>query len=306
MTAVPPAPTLAPIVVTDSRAATGVTGRVAGLLVLPLLGASPAALADEALTYDPNGNIQTRTLPGGATTYGYDALDRLTSETGPAKTQILTYDPNANRLSDSTGSKTYTTNTNRLLTENGQSITLDATGNITQARGLTFVWNQRAGQLKTVSQGSTLLATYFYDYHGRRSRKITTASAPQGAGTVIYTYDLYDRLKGELDGAGNPQRTYVWRDEVPVSIIVHRTPEAAWYLEVEHLNTPLAARDPAGTVVWMLSALFMECRIVVWPRFCFCLDWSVTMPTRLKAIVETNQAPAQALLCGKYRGHLHN
>jgi hypothetical protein len=55
----------------------------------------------------------------------------------------------------------------------------DATGNITQARGLTFVWNQRAGQLKTVSQGSTLLATYFYDYQGRRTRKITTASAPR-------------------------------------------------------------------------------------------------------------------------------
>jgi len=89
---------------------------------------------------------------------------------------------------------------------------------------------------------------------GRRSRKITTASAPQGAGTVIYTYDLYDRLKGELDGAGNPQRTYVWRDEVPVSIIVHRTPEAAWYLEVEHLNTPLAARDPTGKIIWRWEA----------------------------------------------------
>ncbi|MBT9461101.1 MAG: hypothetical protein IV084_05510 [Rugosibacter sp.] len=223
------------------------------LLVLPLLSTAPAQ-ADETLTYDPNGNIQTRTLPGGATTYGYDALDRLTSETGPAKTQTLTYDPNANRLSDSTGSKTYTTNTNRLLTENGQSFTLDATGNITQARGLTFVWNQRAGQLKTVSQGSTLLATYFYDYQGRRTRKITTASAPQGAGTVIYTCDLYDRLKGELDGAGNPQRTYVWRDEVPVSIIVHGTPEAAWYLEVEHLNTPLAARDPTGKIIWRWEA----------------------------------------------------
>lgn len=233
---------------------TGIADRLTSLvlttlLVLPLVS-TPPAQADETLTHDPNGNIQTRTLPSGTTTYGYDALDRLTSETGPAKTQALTYDPNGNRLSDGTGSKTYTTNTNRLLTENGQSFTLDATGNITQARGLTFVWNQRAGQLKTVSQGSTLLATYFYDYQGRRSRKVTTASAPQGAGTVIYTYDLYDRLKSELDGAGHPQRTYIWRDDVPVSIIVHGTPEVAWYLEVGHLNTPIAARDQGGKVVW--------------------------------------------------------
>lgn len=47
---------------------------------------------------------------------------------------------------------TYDPNSDRLLTENGQ--------------------------IKTVSQGATLLATYYYDYQGRRTRKITTASAP--------------------------------------------------------------------------------------------------------------------------------
>lgn len=226
---------------------------LAVLLVLPLLNPSPVQ-ANETLTYDANGNIQIRTLPGGTTTYGYDALDRLSSETGPAKTQTLTYDPNANRLTDGSGSKTYSPNTDRIATENGQSFTLDAAGNITQARGMTFTWNQRAGQIKSVSQGATLLATYFYDYQGRRTRKITTAAAPQGASTTIYTYDLYDRLKGEFDGSGNPLRTYVWRDEVPVSIIQHGTPEKAWYLDVDHLNTLLAARDQTGKVIWQWAS----------------------------------------------------
>ncbi|MFH1870118.1 MAG: IPTL-CTERM sorting domain-containing protein [Pseudomonadota bacterium] len=232
----------------------GLPGRLASvlavLLILPLLATSTAVLANETLSYDANGNVQTRTLSGGTTTYGYDALDRVVSEAGPANTQSLTYDPNDNRLTDGTGSKTYSPNTDRIVTENGQSFTLDAAGNVTQARGLNFVWNQRAAQIKTVSQGATLLATYFYDYQGRRSRKITTAAALQGAGTVIYAYDLYDRLKGEFDGAGNPQRTYVWRDDVPVSIIVHGATETALYLETDHLNTPIAARDQSGKVVW--------------------------------------------------------
>ena len=219
------------------------------VLLLQSLGL-PQAHADEALTYDANGNVQTRTLPGGTTTYGYDELNRLTSEAGPAKTQSLTYDPNDNRTSDGTGTKTYTANTDRILTENGQSFTLDGAGNITQARGLTFTWNQAVGQIRTVSQGGTLLATYYYDYKGRRTRKVTTAAAPQGAGTVIYTYDLYDRLKGELDGAGHPLRTYVWREDTPVSIIVQGATETALYLEVDHLNTPIAARDQTGKLVW--------------------------------------------------------
>lgn len=225
-------------------------GVLAVLLLLPLLATSPAALANETLSYDANGNIQTRTLSGGTTTYGYDALNRLNSEAGPAKTQSLTYDPNDNRLTDGTGSKTYSPNSDRIVTENGQSFTLDAADNVTQARGLSFVWNQRAAQIKTVSQGGTLLATYAYDYKGRRIRKITTAATPQGAGTTLYVYDLYDRLKGEFDGAGNPQRTYVWRDDAPVAIILHGATETALYLETDHLNTPIAARDQAGKVVW--------------------------------------------------------
>ena len=77
-------------------------------LVAALLLAVPTQ-ANERFTYDANGNVQSRSLQGGTTQYGYDDLDRLTSEAGPAKSQSLTYDANDNRLSDGTGSKTYTT-----------------------------------------------------------------------------------------------------------------------------------------------------------------------------------------------------
>lgn len=49
-------------------------------------GASPAH-TDEALIYDANDNVLTRTLPGRTSTYGYNPLDRLSSDASPAKIQ---------------------------------------------------------------------------------------------------------------------------------------------------------------------------------------------------------------------------
>lgn len=218
------------------------------LLAVSLLLPLTAVHADEALSYDANGNVETRTLPWGTTQYGYDDLDRVTSEAGPARTQSFTYDANDNRLTDGSGTKTYTPNSDRLLTENGQNIVLDAAGNIIQLRGLTLAWNQ-AGQLKSVSRSGTLLATYFYDYKGRRSRKVLEGSGSLTYRTTIYIHDLYDHLIGEFNGAGSPLRTYVWRDDIPVAIIDHPG-DTVLYLETDHLNTPIAARNQAGTVVW--------------------------------------------------------
>lgn len=220
------------------------------LLVLALVLCGSPALADEALTYDANGNVQTRTLSGGTTTFNFDELDRVVRESGPATTQNFTYDANGNRKSDGSTAYTYTLNTDRVATINGVSVTMDAIGQITSERGYTFVWNQRAGQIKQAFLGGTLLATYWYDYKGRRSRKVTTAAAPQGAGTVLYIYDIYNRLQAEFDGAGNPALTYVWRDDIPVGIIVHGANEYVLYLETDHLNTPIAARNQSGKVVW--------------------------------------------------------
>jgi RHS repeat-associated protein len=229
---------------------------VAALLAFGLSTFAPAH-ADETLTYDPNGNIVSRTVPGGTTTYDYDDLDRLKSEAGPARTQTLTWDANGNRTGDASGSHTFTPNTDRPLTIAGQSVTVDPAGNITQARNLGFVWNP-AGQLQEVRQGSpsgTLLASYTYDYQGRRTRKVLSGSGPLNYRTTIYTYDQYDRLSGEYNGAGIPRRAYVWRDAVPLAVISHSgTNEVVYYLETDHLGTPIAARDANGTVLWRWEA----------------------------------------------------
>ncbi|MDX1915005.1 MAG: RHS repeat-associated core domain-containing protein [Methylophilus sp.] len=223
------------------------------------------------LNYDENHNIRTITTPLGTTTYGYDDLNRLNSEAGTVNTQSFSYDANANRTGSTSpldGSKTYTytPNTDRLATINGQAITMDAMGNTLTARGYTYTWNQ-AGQLKEVKLGTggsaVLLATYTYDYKGLRVLKTTTAAAPQGAGTIEYSYDESDHLLTEIRLPNDNLYTYVWRDDIPVAVIIHTAAQQLAnptqaisnadqiiYLEVDHLNTPRIGRDQTGKKVW--------------------------------------------------------
>lgn len=211
-------------------------------------------LANLALSYDANGNILTRSLAGSTVTYSYDELDRLTGEAGPAKTQSFTYDPTHNRLSDAEGSKTYLSGSDRLRKLNGQDVVVDTRGNTLQMRGHTFTWNQ-AGQLAAVSLGSTLIASYFYDERGLRSRKVTTPAATQGSSTIVYHHDEVGRLMAETAVNGTPLRTYVWLNDKPQAVIVHDgTIRRALYLEVDQLGSPIAARNQAGQLVWMWAS----------------------------------------------------
>jgi len=75
-----------------------------------------------SLEHDASGNVITRTRISGntrSTSYGYDALNRLVSEAGPAATQGFVLDANGNRLSDGRGSKSYQPQSNRLQTLDG-------------------------------------------------------------------------------------------------------------------------------------------------------------------------------------------
>ncbi len=133
-----------------------------------------------------------------------------------------------------------------LLTPDAQAS--DPAGHTTAQAGFTYTWDG-AGRLKTVRLSGHLLATYHYDARHRRTRKETTAQAPQGVATVLYTYDDNDHLIAETDSTG-PIRSYVWRDDVPLAQIEHRPTRKVLYLETDHLNTPRAARNEAGVLVW--------------------------------------------------------
>ena len=204
----------------------------------------------DTLSYDAVGNIASRTSAQGTTTYSYDALSRLTAETSPTGSQSYTYDANGNRLSDGLGNYTYSATSNRITSRYGKAITTDAAGNITaDGQGHTYAFNQR-GYLSEARLNGVLLASYTYDYRGLRTRKVTTAAAPQGAQVVRYTYDEAHHLIAETSGTGAAIRTYVWRDDTPLAQIDHVPSRRIIYLETDHLNTPRVARDQARNVVW--------------------------------------------------------
>ena len=116
----------------------------------------------------------------------------------------------------------------------------------------TYTWDE-AGRLKTVSKNGTLLVTYAYDHHNRRSRKSTTAAAPQGAQTILYHYDQDDHLIAETRSDGTPLRTYVWLAERPLTVIEHSAvsnPPRSLHLQHDHLGTPRLARNDAGVIQW--------------------------------------------------------
>ena len=114
----------------------------------------------------------------------------------------------------------------------------------------TYTWDE-AGRLKTVSKNGTLLAPYAYDHRNRRSRKSTTAAAPQGAQTILYHYDQDDHLIAETRSDGTPLRTYVWLAERPLTVIEHAAlanPPRSLHLQHDHLGTPRLARNDAGVI----------------------------------------------------------
>ena len=137
----------------------------------------------EELHYDKNGNITTVTDLAGSQrnkTFGYDALNRLTSAqaTGLGINETYTYDPLNNLRSRVTGGQTLTYNydaTNKLtaIMQGASPIDTfqyDIRGNVTNKNGTNLYFDQK-NQLTEI-QG---FGSYAYDASGRRVRKTPTS-----------------------------------------------------------------------------------------------------------------------------------
>jgi uncharacterized repeat protein (TIGR02543 family) len=126
-------------------------------------------------TYDPNGNVATRTDPlGRVTTYEYDELNRL----------VKTIDPN--------GGITQT-----VYNAQGQRIaTIDALGDTT-----TYTYDAQ-GRLTATTDPLGRVTQTEYDQYGRRAASIDALG-----NRTEYTYDLLDRVIAVEDALGNTTRT---------------------------------------------------------------------------------------------------
>ncbi|MGH1427281.1 MAG: RHS repeat-associated core domain-containing protein, partial [Arenicella sp.] len=154
-------------------------------------------------TYDANGNILREQSLDNLydTDYQYDALDRLTEELDSIKTLTrgFDYDANGNRLEESeddNGSTqitplTYTNQSNRIETINGQTISLDPSGRTLQdGEGRSFAYND-AGRIRSISMNGQVVGEYFYNSQQLRTRKIV------GGEITLYHYDLVGNMIAE-------------------------------------------------------------------------------------------------------------
>ena len=136
----------------------------------------------EDLAYDKTGNVTSVTdLAGGLRdkSFGYDALNRLTTATGMWGTQAFSYDALNNLRTLQTGGQTsvyhYDTS-NKLLSINGAttaSYGYDTRGNVTTKNSTTLLFDQK-NQLTQIVGANT----YAYDAAGRRVSKTPTAGSP--------------------------------------------------------------------------------------------------------------------------------
>lgn len=211
---------------------------------------SSGQAADLNLEYDANGNVISKATPGGTTNYSYDPLDRIDTEAGPAGSRNHDFDANGNRISDGAGtSATYTPNSNRLATINGISVTHDAAGYLLNDGQFKYVWDDFGDLAELRKLDNTLIATYFYDAFHYRTRKVTTAAAPQGVTTTFYHYLPDGHLLAETTPGNQPKATYVWNGDILTGYITYN-PRMAYTVQTDHLGSPFQIRTLAGQVVW--------------------------------------------------------
>ncbi len=188
--------------------------------------------------------------PANASTYGYDALDRLTSAVLPTSTYGFGYDPVGNRLSKTIGGNTdtytYGPTSNRLATISGSSgnrtYVHDANGSITGDGVNTFGYDARGRLVSSVSAAGT--TSYQVNALGQRVRKTSSL------GDTVFHYDTQGRLIAESSAAGAQMREYVWLGDQPVAMFLPQVAQGAEVV-VDNTDAGFSATGtwPASTAV---------------------------------------------------------
>jgi YD repeat-containing protein len=189
-------------------------------------------------SYDQDGRIATYTLgtrtfgigydaasriefiadtgtPANTNTYGYDALDRLTSAVTPSTPYSYGYDGVGNRLSKTAGAGTenytYSSSSNRIATVGTRSFIFDANGSTTNDGLNTYAYDTRGRMVQATSSiGAT---AYQVNALGQRVRK-TNSQADR-----VFHYDTRGRLIAETDPGGGLKREFIYLGDIPVGVV---------------------------------------------------------------------------------------
>ena len=190
-------------------------------------------------------------------TFGYDALDRLTSYVTTGETQNFTYDPTGNRqsLTATAGSTAYTydSTSNRLLSSTGavsQSFGYDAVSNTTSTTASTgstlFAYD---GRSRMVKAGTGVNVTdYALNGLGQRVRKSGFGTGAGTGGAQVFSYDANGQLMGEYDSAGRAIQETIWLGDLPVAVLMPG--QQPYFIYPDHLGAPRQIAALNSKIVW--------------------------------------------------------
>ena len=178
-----------------------------------LTGLQAGAVLDLAYGRDGVGNITaiTNNLDGARSqSFGYDALDRLTSAAGAYGAIGYSYDRVGNRLTGTVNGQvetySYLSGTNRLAEVAGAgtvSFSYDANGATTGMGAKGFVYGQNSRLIQATASGS-LVGEYTYNGSGQRVVKRDAGE------TKIFHYDKDGNLIGESQPDGTLIASFVY------------------------------------------------------------------------------------------------
>ena len=196
--------------------------------VLALTNCAPNGVAQSFFnyTYDLKGNRLTMTTAAGATSYGYDALNQLTSVTYPGGRHVTyAYDAAGNRItvSDNGTNTVYSANILNQYTQAGAaSFGYDNDGNLisrSDLTGITTYQYDAENRLTQVTTPTNGVFQYAYDALGNRTTVthngtttrhlhdpvglVDVAAEYDVGGTLVARYDHALGLVARADSGGN-------------------------------------------------------------------------------------------------------
>jgi RHS repeat-associated protein len=204
----------------------------------------------ETIGYDAASRVSGLTLSnfsyaGGSQTFGYDALDRITSYTGPNGPISYSYDASGNRTSQTINGNTVTytisPSSNRIVSSSLDSYSYDANGSLISYNNSNLGYDSR-GREANWSSGS---ATAFYRYNELGQR---TYRAPNGVLASAYNYDESGHLIGEYHGHTQAIQETVYLGDMPIAVLFSGT--TAYYLHTDYRNAPRQIDNASGQATW--------------------------------------------------------
>ncbi|WP_025228633.1 RHS repeat-associated core domain-containing protein [Fimbriimonas ginsengisoli] len=144
-------------------------------------------ISSESYSYDSGSNLSSKTVDSVTTSYTYDNIDQLLTESRTGYSATYTYDANGNRASKTLGGVTET-----YTNDDGDKLTSVAVGGTTTK---SFGYDTAGRTTSVVTSAGTTTLTY--DYESR----VTGITYP-GSSTNSFTYNGLDTRVGKVDSAG--------------------------------------------------------------------------------------------------------